>query len=311
MVTGGAGFIGSHIVDALINDGHETAIVDDLSGGSRDNVNSHARIHQVDITQLDALEAVFADERPEIVNHHAGQTNVRRSVSDPSHDAIVNVIGSINLLRLCVKYDVRRIVFASTSAVYSEPEYIPMDELHPIRPKSAYGVAKYTVENYMRLFSDIYGLRYNVFRYGNVYGPRQDPSGKAGVIAIFTEQLLNGTRPSIFGDGAKTRDYLFVKDVVDANVLAMEGLAENQTFNLGHGTEVSDLEVFHAVRRAAGVAIEPVFMDRRLGEAERVSLDSSKAASALGWTPKVGLGTGVDAVVSYDRQERFRMRLSG
>lgn len=303
LVTGGAGFIGSHIVDALIAGGHETSIVDDLSAGRRDNVNPRARIHRVDITDLDALESVFVGERPEIVNHHAAQTSVRRSVNDTSNDANVNIIGSINLLQLCVKYGVRRVLFASTSAVYSEPEYIPMDESHPIRPRSAYGAAKYAVENYVRLFSDLYGLKYLVFRYGNVYGPRQNPGGEAGVVAIFTQQLLDGTRPSIFGDGTKTRDYVFVKDIVDANILAMAGLAENQTFNLGRGVEVTDLEIFEAVRRAAGVTIEPIFVERRPGEAERVSLDSSKAASVLEWTPEVGLGTGVEQVVSHHLQQ--------
>ena len=303
LVTGGAGFIGSHIVDALVGDGHETAIVDDLSAGRRGNVNPRARLHQADITDFDSLEAVFASERPEIVNHHAAQTSVRRSVSDPSYDANVNIIGSINLLQLCVKYGVRRVLFASTSAVYSEPEYIPMDESHPIRPTSAYGAAKYAVENYLRLFSDLYGLKYLVFRYGNVYGPRQNPGGEAGVVAIFTQQLLTGTRPSIFGDGTKTRDYIFVKDIVDANILAMAGLAENQTFNLGLGVEVSDLEIFEAVRRAAGVTIEPVFVESQPGEAKRVSLDSSKAASVLEWTPRVTLKTGAEMVLSDQRRQ--------
>ena len=303
LVTGGTGFIGSHIVDALIGDGHKTAIVDLVSTGRGDNVNPRARIHQVDITHLDALETVFADERPEIVNHHAGQTSVTRSVNDPSYDANVNIIGSINLLQLSVKYGVRRVLFASTSAVYSEPEYIPMDESHPIRPRSAYGAAKYAVENYVRLYSDLHGLRYHIFRYGNVYGPRQNPGGEAGVVAIFTRQLLEGTRPTIFGDGTKTRDYVFVKDIVNANILAMAGLAENQTFNLGGGVEVSDLEIFHAVRRAADMTIEPLFAERRPGEAERVSLDSSKAASLLGWTPEVGLQAGVDAVLAHHRQQ--------
>ena len=263
-------------------------------------------MHQVDITHFDSLEAVFADERPEIVNHHAGQTSVIHSVKDPSYDANVNIIGSINILQLCVRYNVRSVLFASTSAVYSEPEYLPMDESHPIHPRSAYGVAKYAVENYVRLYHDLYGLRYHIFRYGNVYGPRQDPGGEAGVVAIFSQQLLGGTQTSIFGDGTKTRDYVFVKDVVDANMLAMAGRAENQTFNLGRGVEVTDLEVFDAVRRAAGVTVEPNFVETRAGEAERVSLDSSKAASLLGWKPEVGIETGVDAVLTHHRQQLRR-----
>ncbi len=301
LVTGGAGFIGSHIVDAAVAAGHDVASVDNLFTGKRSNLNPRARFHQVDITDAAMLEEVFEQEKPEVVNHHAAQADVRRSMADPGFDATVNIVGSLNLLQLCVKYQVARVTFASTCAIYSEPEHIPMDEVHPVAPQSAYGMAKYTVENYLRLFSDTYGLRYKVFRYGNVFGPKQDPKGEAGVVAIFVGQMLSGVQSTIFGDGTKTRDYVYVGDVVDANLRAMEPVGDNEVFNLARGIEVSDFEIFDAVRKAVGVAVEPVYAEKRPGEADRVALDASKARRILGWTDTVSLQAGVEAVVAETR----------
>ena len=302
LVTGGAGFIASHIVDALIDAGHVVAVVDDLSTGSAHNVNPGARLHAVSVTDFESLEEVFAQERPEVVNHHAGQTSVRHSMADPSLDAQINVVGSINVLRLCVKYGSPRLIFASTCAVYSEPAYFPMDESHPIRPQSAYGMAKHTVEGYVRFYGDVYGLRYKIIRYGNVYGPRQNPEGEAGVVAIFTGQLLSGVQPTIFGDGAKTRDYVFVEDVVKANLLAMSEVGDNEVYNIARGEEVSDFEMFDEVRRATGAATEPIYAPKRPGEADRVVLDCSKAANCLGWTSTVQLKEGIRCVVAHHRK---------
>ena len=299
LVTGGAGFIASHIVDALIREGHDVSVVDNLYAGKIEDVNPKARLYQISITDSKALGEVFAKERPEIVNHHAAQTNVRHSMAEPSFDAQVNIVGSINALQNAATHGVSRFIFASTCAVYAEPERIPMDEQHPILPQSGYGMSKHTVENYIRLYSDVYGLRYKIFRYGNVYGPRQNLKGEAGVVAIFTEQFLGGVQPTIFGDGGKTRDYVFVEDVVAANLLAMEDPGDNDVFNLGRGIEVSDFEIFDAVRRAAGSSTEPAYAPKRPGEAERVSLDSSKAKKALGWSPTVEIDHGVQQVVRY------------
>ncbi|MCH7786592.1 MAG: NAD-dependent epimerase/dehydratase family protein [Chloroflexi bacterium] len=305
LVTGGAGFIASHIVDALIEKGHDVTIVDNFSAGSEDNVNPNAHLHRLDITDSEALDAVFASAKPEVVYHLAAQTSVRHSMTDTSFDARVNVIGSINALQSCVNHDVSRILFSSTCAVYSEPESVPMDETHPIRPQSAYGMAKYTVENYIRFYSDVYGLRYKVFRYGNVYGPRQSPHGEAGVVAIFTGQLMSGVQPKIFGDGSKTRDYVFVSDVVEANMIGLSDEGDNEIFNIAQGVEVSDFEIFDAVRNATDSDIEPVYGEKRAGEADRISLNWSKARKSLGWSPKVHLHDGVQQVVAHYR-ERLR-----
>ncbi|HDD35232.1 MAG TPA: NAD-dependent epimerase/dehydratase family protein, partial [Candidatus Desulfofervidus auxilii] len=221
LLTGGAGFIGSHIADKLVEEGNEVIIVDNLSTGKKKNLNPKAKFYDVDITNVNALEEVFSKEKPDIVNHHAAQTDVRHSMRDPNFDAMVNVLGSLNILQLCSKYRVKKIIYASTSAVYNEPLYVPMDEKHPIDPLSGYGVTKYTVELYLHVYSQNHGISYTIFRYGNVYGPRQDPYGECGVVAIFSEQMLAGIQPTIFGDGSKTRDYVYVGDIVDANIFAM------------------------------------------------------------------------------------------
>lgn len=306
LVTGGAGFIGSHIVDVLIKDGHDVAVVDDLSSGDARQVNPKARLYSVDITDAQSLAKVFAKERPEVVSHHAAQTNVRHSMADPAFDARVNVVGSVSVLQLCADHGVRKLVFASTCAVYSEPCYLPMDESHPTGPQSAYGAGKLAVEGYLRLFADAHGLRYTTFRYGNVYGPRQDPGGEAGVVAIFTTQLLTGIQPTIFGDGNKTRDYVAVEDVAYANLLVLGDAGDNQVFNVAWGEGVSDFGVFNAVRKASGVTMEPLYTDRRPGEAEHVSLDCARARDQLGWTPTVQLREGTLKMVDSIRAQPFR-----
>ena len=304
LVTGGAGFIGSHIVDSLVQEGHQVAVVDDLSTGRADNLNPGARVYSASITDLPALDEVFAREAPHLVSHHAAHTSVRHSMADPSFDAEVNVVGSINVLQLCVKHGARKLLFASSCAVYSEPSYLPMDESHPVRPQSAYGVAKYAVESYVRFHADVHGLTHTIFRYGNVYGPRQNPQAEAGVVAIFAGQLLRGVQPAIFGDGSKTRDYVFVEDVVKANLLAMGERGDNEVYNLGLGEEVSDLEIFEAVRQATGADVEPIYGEKRTGEADRVRLDCSKAREGLAWVPKVQIKEGVLRAVAHHRQRQ-------
>ncbi len=301
LVTGGAGFIGSHLVDALLKEGHSVAVIDDLSAGAAENLDPRARLYQVSVTDSRAVEEVFAKEHPALVNHHAAQTDVRRSMADPLFDARVNVLGSVNLLQLSVKYDVSRFVLASSSAVYTEPTYLPMDESHPIGPQSGYGASKYSAESYVRFYADAHGLRYKIFRYGNVYGPRQNPKGEAGVVAIFAGQLLGEEQPTIFGDGTKTRDYVSVHDIVNANLMAMGEQGDNETFNLSRGREVSDLEIFEAVRAATGIWIEPLFTSKRPGEADSVCLDSSRAKRILGWVPTVPLDEGTAESVAYLR----------
>jgi len=308
LVTGGAGLIASHIVDRLIEAGHEVVIIDDLSTGRRENLNPRARFYQLDIRDAEGLAHVFSQERPDIVNHHAAQTDVTRSMRDPSFDAQVNILGSLNLIRCALQYGVRKIIFASTSAVYPEPEYIPADENHPIKPISAYGLSKYVVEQYLHFFYENLGLRYTAFRYGNVYGPRQDPHGESGVVAIFSEQMLTGIRPTIFGDGSKTRDYIHVDDVVAANLLAMDERGDGEVFNLGWGQEVTDFEVFDAVRKALGTEVEPLYSQKRPGELDRISLDCSKARRLLGWKPAITFAEGIPMTVEYYRRQHHKLR---
>jgi len=304
LVTGGAGFIGSHVVDALVGEGHEVTVVDDLSMGTREQVHPKARFHRVDIRDREGLEAVFQEARPEVVNHHAAQGNLRRSMAEPSFDASVNVVGSLTLLELSLAYRVERFIYISSGgAVYGEPERLPVSETHPVRPISAYGVSKSCVEQYLRLYGAASGLDWTVLRYANVYGPRQDPRGEAGVVAIFSRQMLAGERPTIFGDGTKTRDYVYVDDIVRANLLAMEDRAAvGRVYNLGLGCEVSDRQIFELVRAAVGCAVEPVLSAKRPGEVDRICLDAARARRELGWRPRVGLEEGIAATVAFYRE---------
>ena len=302
LVTGGAGFIGSHVVDGIIERGHSVSVVDNLSEGSRANLNPQARLFNVSINDPCGLERAFAEAKPDIVSHHAAQISVRNSMSDPTHDAQVNIIGSLNILQCAVKHDVERFIFASTSAVYAKPNRLPMDETHPLCPESVYGVSKLSVENFVRLYSDTYGIKHKILRYGNVFGPRQNPHGEAGVIAIFTGQFLRGEQPTIFGDGTKTRDYIFVSDIVSANIAALNSAGDNDTYNIAKGIGVSDFEIFDAVRGAADSSSEPQYAPVRRGEAQHVSLDPRKAQRALSWQPQIHLHEGISQVVEHHRR---------
>ena len=303
LVTGGAGFIGSHVVDALVREDHAVIVVDDLSMGKREQVHPAARFYQVDIRRREALEEVFRAEQPEAVNHHAAQGNLRRSMAEPSFDASVNILGSLILLELSLAYSVRRFIYISSGgAVYGEPQRLPVDEAHPVRPLSAYGVSKYSVEQYLDLFGVDSGLSYTILRYANVYGPRQDPRGEAGVVAIFSRQMLAGERPTIFGDGTKTRDYVHVDDIVHANLLVTrQGRGAGRVYNLGFEREVSDRRIFEMVRSAVGVSVEPILAAKRPGEIDRICLEFSRARAELGWQPTIGLEEGIARTVDFYR----------
>ena len=305
LVTGGAGFIASHVSDRLISLGQQVCIVDNLSTGKRQNVPAAARFYEIDIRDK-GLDKVFEAEKPQIVIHHAAHANVTESVRNPGYDASVNIGGSINLLECCVRHEVDRVVYASTGgALYGEACYLPADESHPIDPVSPYGVSKHGVEQYLYAYRQNHGLEYVVLRYPNVYGPRQDPHGEAGVVAIFSLQLLTGKQPTIFGDGSKTRDYCYVADIVDANVLAMSS-EQTGTYNLGRGIEITDLEVFETVQEAVGSRIEPQYASVRPGEVEHIALDAGKAERELGWRWKVDLTEGIAEAVEYYRMDLER-----
>lgn len=300
LLTGGAGFIGSHVADAYVAAGHDVAIIDDLSRGSEKNVPAQARFYRGDILDRDFVEKVFAGEKPNAVNHHAAQMDVRRGVREPIFDASVNILGSINLLELAITHEAQRFVYISSAgAAYGEPNKMPVPEDYPINPITPYGISKHTVEHYLFTFAALYGLPYVVLRYGNVYGPRQSSKGEAGVFAIFCEQMLSGTRPVIYGDGSKLRDYVYIEDVAEANLLALER-GTGQIFNIADGVPTSDYEIFAKVRHALGIqGLEPKYVPKRAGEIDRICLDISKARKLLGWVPRVSLDEGARRTVQY------------
>ncbi len=299
LVTGGAGFIASHVADGYIAEGHDVAIVDDLSRGSERNINPRARFYRGDILDRAFLEHVFECEQPEIINHHAAQMDVRRGVREPIFDATVNIVGSLNLLELAVRHKVKRVVYISSAgAGYGEPQSLPAKETDPINPITPYGISKHTVEHYLFTFAALYGLNYVVLRYGNVYGPRQNSAGEAGVFAIFSEQIIAGIRPVIYGDGSKLRDYVYIDDVVRANIAALTH-GDREIFNIASGVPSTDYEVFDLVCRGLEKSVEPDYTAVRPGEIERIVLDISKAAARLKWTPQITLAEGARRTVSW------------
>ena len=305
-VTGGAGFIGSHVVDALVAEGHDVDVIDDLSGGRAENVHPEATLHQLDIRSVDAAH-LFKNRGIEILIHHAAQMDVRRSVADPAFDADVNVRGVLNLLEAGRKAHLKRVIFASTGgAIYGEPEYTPQDENHPLKPLSPYGITKLCTEKYLAYYRHEYGLDYAALRYGNVYGPRQNPHGEAGVVAIFTERMLGGLPLRINGDGLQTRDYVFVEDVVRANMAALS-TGRNGIFNVGTGIETSVVALFHKLRAITGSDAEEIHGDAAPGEQRRSVLSWEHSQGALGWNPSVGIDEGLTRTVDWFRSRTAKL----
>jgi UDP-glucose 4-epimerase len=302
LVTGGAGFIASHVSEGYLRAGHSVVIVDDLSTGKRENIPRAAKFYERDITDFVEMEQIVADERPEIINHHAAQMDVRRSVREPLFDARVNILGALGLLELAVKFKVRKFLYASTGgASYGEVETVPVDETHPTNPICHYGVSKVTLEKYLFLYKYLYGLNYTVMRYPNVFGPRQNPLGEAGVTAIFALQMLRGEQPTIYGDGSKTRDYVFIDDIVRANVALLEK-GSGETLNLGSGNPTSDYQIFELVRAATGYRGNPRYAPVRPGEVAHIALDARRAHAVLGWVPEMSIEEGISRTVESIRQ---------
>jgi UDP-glucose 4-epimerase len=302
LVTGGAGFIGSHVVDMFIENGHEVVVVDDLSTGRRSNINPEATFYQVDIRSPQLAE-IFEKEKPQVVDHHAAQIDVRHSVKDPLFDADVNVLGSIKLIELARKFNLERFIYISTGgAVYGEPEYLPCDEAHPINPICPYGASKHTVEHYLYMYQELYDLDYVVLRYPNVYGPRQDPHGEAGVVAIFSGQMLRGDPVVINGDGEQERDFVYVRDCARANLLALTTENSNTIFNLGYGKGTTINEVYTHIKNITGYEFSAKHGPAKVGETRRIFLEASKAGKELAWHPTVGLEAGLGETVEYFRQ---------
>jgi UDP-glucose 4-epimerase len=299
LVTGGAGFIGSHVVDAYLDSGYEVVVVDDLSTGRLSNLNPAATFYEMDI-RSPQLSEVFEREQPDYVNHHAAQMDVRRSVADPLFDAEVNIQGSINLFECARKYGVKNLVYISSGgAVYGEPEYLPCDEDHPVKPICQYGASKHTVEHYLYIYQKLYGLNYVILRYANVYGPRQDPLGEAGVVAIFTGRMLSGKQVVINGDGRQERDFVYVADCARANLLALQDSNLNQAFNLGSGQGTSINQIFALLKDITQFPRAEVHGPAKLGETRRIFLDASRAKRELNWAPEIGLKEGLEKTVAY------------
>ena len=300
LVTGGAGFIGSHVVDRCVEAGHGVAVVDDLSSGQRQQVNAAARLHVVDI-RTPALDDVFRGEAPEAVLHLAAQASVGRSVANPLLDAEINVLGSLNLLECARRAGTRRFVYVSTGgAGYGDTDVVPTPESHPTRPVSPYGTSKVAAELYLGCWEALHGLSGVVLRLANIYGPRQNPHGEAGVIAIFTDRLLRGEPCVINGDGLQTRDYVYVGDVAEAALRALERPQVTGPINIGTGVETTVVGLFEALRAAFGHG-ESHHGPARPGEQRRSLLDASRAREVLGWTPRVGLDEGLRRTVAAAR----------
>jgi UDP-glucose 4-epimerase len=305
VVTGGAGFIGSNIVDALIARGDTVTVIDDLSTGRRENLaqalDAGATLHELSIVDAPRLHGAIADAAPEAVFHLAAQIDVRRSVADPGADARVNVEGTVNVLEAARRAGARRVVYSSTGgAIYGEAEQVPTAEDAPIRPLSPYGQAKHAGEGYCALYRQLHSLETVVLRYANVYGPRQDPLGEGGVIAIFCGKLADGGRPTVFGDGRQTRDYVHVADVVRANLLALDAPAGTAgPFNVGSGVETSVLALVDAFRAIGGGSFEPQFAPARAGEVLRSCLAAGRAREQLGWRAEIALADGIRSTLAH------------
>ena len=300
-VTGGAGFIASHVVDAYLDGGHEVHVIDDFSTGQNVNVNSQATLHRVDIAEKEAARLI-EQIKPDVLNHHAAQMDVRHSVADPMFDARVNILGFINLLEACKNSGVKKIIFASSGgAVYGEQKVFPAPESHDTEPASPYGVSKRAGELYLSYYRQAFGLPYIALRYANVYGPRQSAQGEAGVVAIFLSALLAGKTPVINGDGRQTRDYVYVGDVVAANVAALQSSFIGP-INIGTGVETDVVTIYQHLRQAVGSPIEAQHGPAKPGEQRRSCLDAGCAAQILGWRPQMTLKDGLRHTVDYCRK---------
>lgn len=302
LVTGGAGFIGSHLADRLILEGHEVVVVDDLSTGKEKNLPKGVKFYKADILHS-KLERIIRNEKPEVISHHAAQRDVRRSIEDPLYDAEVNILGLIQLVHFGVKHGCRQVIFASSGgAIYGETRVLPTSETERAAPVSPYGISKRAGEHYLHFFRQNSGIETTSLRYANVYGPRQDPFGEAGVIAIFTQKMLRNEQAIINGNGMQTRDYVYVDDVVEANMLAMHARpAQSDTFNVGTGIETSVNQIYRQIQSLTQCALKEVHGPEKRLEQNRSALDYGKIHKALDWEPKVALKEGLERTVNHFR----------
>lgn len=305
LVTGGAGFIGSHITDALLESGHAVTIVDNLSTGRVENVSKSAKLIREDITDFIAIEKIFKSTEPEIIFHCAAQIDVRRSVANPLEDASINILASLNLIELAKQYKVRKFIFSSTGgAIYGDTTSRPTPESHTEKPLSPYGIAKLAVDKYLHYYNQIHGLPYVSLRYGNVYGPRQNPHGEAGVVAIFINKILAGENPVINGDGLQTRDYIYIDDVVAANMAALNGQAESGIYNVGTEVETNVNQLFSKINERLGGISQEKHGPTKPGEQQTSCLACDKIRSAFNWKPATNITTGIEKTCDWFKRKR-------
>jgi UDP-glucose 4-epimerase len=301
MITGGAGFIGSHIADAYLAAGHDVHIVDNLSTGKPQNISDGVRLHQADLLDREAMNDLFRSVQPEVVNHHAAQASVKVSTGDMVHDLLENAGGTARVVELCAQHGVQKVIYASSGGtVYGNPERLPLDESHPLTPVSPYGVSKLTGEHYVRLGAQLFGLRTTVVRYSNAFGPRQDPHGEAGVVAIFTGKMLAGEQCTIDGDGEQRKDYVYVGDIARANVLALTS-GDGETLNIGSGHGTSVNKIFDALKEHTGTEVPPRYGPPRPGDVRDFWLDPTRATSVMGWRAEVDFEEGIRKTVEWYR----------
>lgn len=297
LVTGGAGFIGSHIVEQCITNGYHTVVLDNLSTGKKENIHPKAKFYGEDIGSQQVF-SILVKERINAVFHQAGQTYVSISLKNPSKDALVNIIGTINLLDACRRAKIQKVIYASSAAVYGNPLYLPIDENHSLEPQSGYGISKQIPERYLALYKQLYELDYTVLRYSNVYGPRQDASGEGGVVAIFIDKLIKGEAPCIFGDGEQTRDFVYVEDVVRANLLALYR-GSGQVVNISSGKQSTINELISLVKKVGNFSVDSQFVAERAGDIRDSYLDPRKAKEVLGWAANTNLAEGIEKTLHY------------
>jgi len=304
LVTGGCGFVGSHLVDKLINKGYEVVVLDNLSTGKKERLNPKAKLIMGDITKPTEIEIIFEAEKPEIVIHTAAQVMLRKSIEEPVFDAMTNIIGTINVLEACKKSKVKKIIYTSTGgARYGNPKYLPVDENHELSPSAPYGISKHTAEHYVKMYSDLYGFDYLIFCFGNVYGPRDDPKCKR-VTALFSEQIINGEQPVIFGDGKQTRDFLYVVDLAEFITNSIEKTPEHKLFNLANGEQVSVNYIFEELKKISGYTGEAKHIDAIKGEVRDIVLDTKLAQKELGWKPKTSMKDGLKETFDWLKKNK-------
>jgi len=299
LVTGGAGFIGSHIVDKLIARGDQVVIVDNLSTGKKENINQEALFYELDIR--DDLSEIFNQHKVDYIIHHAAQIDIQHSLREPDFDSDVNITGSINLFNHAIKGGVKKVIYASSAAVYGHPEYLAIDENHPVNPISYYGISKHTPEHYLEVFKELHGLDYTVLRYANAYGVRQDPKGEGGVISIFVDKFLNQETPIIFGDGHQTRDFVYVDDIAQANLLAIKN-GSGEIINIGCNVQTSVNELVEMMKEVTGSSLEAKYQAARAGDIKYSYLDNTKAKDILGWEPNYNLKRGLEETFQYYKE---------